>query len=267
MVHSYGAINTFGSGIVMSAELNERQKQIVSLLQKNGEVKTAELKELFSVTDMTLRRDLEKLEQMSLLKRTFGGAILHTKEVTLLERAIVHIEEKAIIGDIVKGLIQAGESIFIDSGSTTLQIVRALPERAPITVVTNAIHVAAELSAKKINTIVIGGVLIETTNAMAGAIAVESISKMAFDKAFLGTTGVSSLHGFSNSNMLEAEIKKTAISRANKRYIVMDHSKFDQNALFSFANLEEIDAIITDHQPSKEWVERLTEAEVEIIVP
>ena len=199
----------------MSSGLNERQQQIVSLLQKNGEVKTAELKEMFSVTDMTLRRDLEKLEQTSLLKRTFGGAILHSKESTLPERATVRIEEKERIGQVVKNLIHSGESIFIDSGSTTLQIVRALPDRAPITVVTNAIHVAAELSTKKINTIVIGGVLLETTNAMGGAIAVDSISKMAFDKVFLGTTGVTPIHGFSNSNMLEAEIKRMAISKAN----------------------------------------------------
>jgi len=251
----------------MSTGLNERQKQIVDLLQKNGEVKTIELKEMFTVTDMTLRRDLEKLEQMGLLKRTFGGAILQTKEIALPERAVVHIEEKETIGQIVKNIIRSGESIFIDSGSTTLQIVRAIPERTPITVVTNAIHVAVELSVKQINTIVIGGVLLETTNAMGGAIAVESISKMAFDKAFLGTTGVTPLHGFSNSNMLEAEIKREAIRRANEAYIVMDHTKFGQNALFSFSKLEEIDAIITDKQPTRDWIDSLNEANVKLIYP
>lgn len=251
----------------MSTGLNERQKQIVDLLQKSGELKTIELKEMFSVTDMTLRRDLEKLEQIGLLKRTFGGAILHTKEIALPERAIIHIEEKGVIGNIANNLIRSGESIFIDSGSTTLQIVKAIPEGAPITVVTNAIHVAVELSTKRINTVVIGGVLLETTNAMGGAIAVESISKMAFDKVFLGTTGVTPLHGFSNSNMLEAEIKRTAISRANKVYIVMDHTKFGHNALFSFAKLDEVDAIITDKQPTPEWEDSLSEANVKLIYP
>lgn len=250
----------------MSAELNERQKQIMNLLRRDGEVKITELKELYSVTDMTLRRDLEKMEQSGLLKRTYGGAILSSKDVALPERKTVNMNEKERIGQAVAGLILPGESIFIDSGSTTLQIARSLPDKAPITVVTNAIHVAAELAEKKIPTVVIGGVLVDTTNAMVGTVAIESISKMAFDKVFLGTTGLSFLHGFSNSNMLEADIKRTCIHRAKQSYIVMDQTKFGQNALFSFSTLQEIDAIITDVQPDEEWVSAFQAAETQVIV-
>ncbi|GBF76530.1 DeoR family transcriptional regulator [Paenibacillus sp. 598K] len=248
----------------MSARMNERQKQIVNLLHSVGEVKITELKEMFPVTDMTLRRDLEKLEQHGMLKRTYGGAILSSKELALPVRSTVNMPGKERVGQIAVSLVNPGESIFIDSGSTTLQIARALPDRVPITVVTNAIHVAAELSEKQIPTVVIGGVLLETTNGMGGTVATESISRMAFDKAFLGTTGLSRLHGFSNANMLEAEIKRVAISRASESYIVMDHTKFDHSALFSFAKLDEVRAVITDQQPSEEWEAAFQEAEVEI---
>jgi DeoR family transcriptional regulator of aga operon/DeoR family fructose operon transcriptional repressor len=250
----------------MSAGLNDRQKQIVNMLQRDGEVRIAELKELFSVTDMTLRRDLEKLEQSGILKRTYGGAILVTKDLALRERSTVHILEKERIGQAAARLVNPGESIFIDSGSTTLQIARALPESASITVVTNAIHVAAELGEKRIPTVVIGGVLLETTYGLGGTAAVDSISKLAFDKAFLGTTGLSQLHGFSNSNMLEADIKRSAISRASMSYIVMDHSKFDVNALFSFAALHEVRGIITDRQPSDDWIAAIEAAGIELIL-
>lgn len=251
----------------MSTGLNDRQKQIINKLRKDGEVKIVELKDFFSVTDMTLRRDLEKLEQIGLLKRTYGGAIMSTKEVALPERSIVNMYEKEQIGQAAARLIAPGESVFIDSGSTTLQIVRFLPDQAPITVVTNAIHVATELAEKNIPSVVIGGVLVNTTNAMAGTAAIESISKMAFDKVFLGTTGLSFLHGFSNSNMLEAEIKRVSIQRAKESYIVMDHTKFGQSALFSFSSLEDITAIITDQKPEEEWETALQFAETRVIIP
>lgn len=250
----------------MSAKMNERQKQIMSLLQRQGEVRIGELKERFAVTDMTLRRDLEKLEQLGSLKRTYGGAILVTGDATLPERATVNRDAKEKIGHAAAALVQPGESVFIDSGSTTLQIARALPERAPITVVTNAVHVIAELADKKIPVVVIGGVLLDTTNAMAGTTAIEAISKLAFDRVFLGTTGVSLQHGFSNSNMLEADIKRAAVQRARQAYIVMDGTKFGRGALFSFAALSEVDAIITDAPPPEEWTAPLAAAETDVIL-
>lgn len=246
--------------------MNERQRQIVNILQRDGEVKITELKDLFPVTDMTLRRDLEKLEFNGILKRTYGGAILNTREMALPERSIVNMEEKGLIGQAAVKLIRPGESVFIDSGSTTLQMVRALPEQAAIMVVTNAIHVAAVLADKKIPTVVIGGVLLDSTNSMAGTTAIESIAKLAFDKVFLGTTGVSFLHGFSNSNMLEADIKRVAIQQAKEAYIVMDHTKFGQSALFSFSALHGIRGIVTDRQPSEDWISALNAANVNVVI-
>ncbi|REE77711.1 DeoR family transcriptional regulator [Paenibacillus taihuensis] len=250
----------------MSSASTKRQRQIIRLLQRDGEVKITEMKDLFSVTDMTLRRDLEKLEQSGVLIRTYGGAVLNNKDTALAERSRLRMAEKELIGQTAAKLILPGESIFIDSGSTTLQIARSLPEEASITVVTNAIHVAAALGEKKIPTVVIGGVLLGKTNAMAGTSAIESISKLAFDKVFLGTTGVSFQHGFSNSNMLEADIKRIAIQKAKDAFIVMDHTKFGENALFSFSTLNEVSAIITDLRPSEDWESALHAAATDILI-
>jgi DeoR family transcriptional regulator, fructose operon transcriptional repressor len=236
----------------MQAGLNHRQKLILQQLHTKGEVKVSELKEIFDVTDMTIRRDLEKMERSGLLKRTFGGAILVSKDVALRERSVVHWEEKERIGRLAASLVQTGESIFIDGGSTTFQVARHLPEEVDITVVTNAINVAAELSEKKISTIVLGGILIDTTKSMVGPVTLDTISRMAFDKVFLGATGFHPQHGFSNSNIHEAEIKRVAIQKAKEVYIVLDHSKFGKSSLVSFANLKDVHSIVTDESPSAE---------------
>jgi DeoR family fructose operon transcriptional repressor len=217
---------------------------------------------------MTVRRDLEKLERTGRVKRTFGGAIMVTRDVALSDRTGVHAAEKAKIGKRAAESVQPGDSVFIDGGTTTLQLVRHLRPEMRITVVTNAINLAAELMDKKIPTLVTGGMLLETTSTLIGPVCADTISKMAFDRVFLGATGISPLHGFSNSNMYEAEIKRMAISRSKEVNIVADLSKWGGQDLFSFAGLAKADRLFTDSPEDQEKAVRsaLEEASVEWIV-
>ncbi|MGG1516548.1 DeoR/GlpR family DNA-binding transcription regulator [Paenibacillus oryzisoli] len=249
----------------MQVMLNARQQQIKERLELLGEVKIGEMKDFFGVTEMTIRRDLEKLEQIGLLRRTFGGAIMIGKDVALKDRADLWTEEKSRIGRRAADLIQAGDSVFIDGGTTTVQIVRALKPRSNITVVTNALNVASELISKKISTIVIGGTMLETTSTMVGPIAAATISSMSFDRIFLGATGITSKHGYSNSNMYEAEIKKLAIRQATEVNIVVDQTKFGAKMLASFGELSKADRIITDRLPESELMTACREASVELL--
>ena len=246
--------------------LNERQRQILDRLHAEREVKIAELKAVFDVTEMTLRRDLEKLEAAGNIRRTFGGAILIGRNIALQERFGIMSDAKGKIGKAAAALVQPGESIFLDAGTTTLQIAKYLPARLPITVITNAVTIAAELMGKQIQTIVTGGVLIEATAAMAGPHAEKMLSGLAFDRVFLGATGVSGTHGFSNSNILEAEIKKMAIQRSKETNIVIDHSKFGSQVLFSFAELADVQRIITDRSPDEELRLACEEAGISFLV-
>jgi DeoR family fructose operon transcriptional repressor len=246
-------------------QLNARQQQILDRMVSYGEVKLAELKETFDVTEMTLRRDLEKLEQIGLLRRTFGGAILIGKDIALLERTGVMIDEKMRIGLQAVQFIKPGDSIFIDGGSTTLQVAKCLRPDMNITVVTNALNIAAELQGKQISTIVIGGILLERTSTLVGPLACDSLAKLAFDQVFIGTTGATVKHGLSNSNMHEAEIKRLAIEKAGEVNIVMDHTKFGMKDLFSFVSLAAVDRIITDQLPEAALIQAFKEAAVEIV--
>lgn len=246
--------------------INQRQQQILDRMALDGEVKIAELKDTFDVTEMTLRRDLEKLELMGLLRRTFGGAILVGKDIALQDRTGIMMDEKMSIGQLAAQLVKSGDSIFLDGGSTTLQVAKFLKSDMNITVVTNALNIAAELQAKQISTIVVGGMLLDKTSTLVGPIAAGSIAQMAFDRVFIGTTGVSIKHGFSNSNMHEAEIKRLVIEQASEVNIVMDHTKYGLRDLFSFAALEAVDRIISDRLPDLELDGMLKEASVQITV-
>lgn len=250
----------------MHNPINPRQQLILDHMAVQGEVKLAELKEMFDVTEMTLRRDMEKLEQWGHIKRTFGGAIFVGHDIALHERTGVNLEEKKRIGQVAAQLIQPGDAIFLDGGSTTLQVARYIQSSLNITVVTNALNIAAELQGKQISTIVIGGMLVDQTSTLVGPVAVEALTKLAFNKAFIGTTGVTAKHGYSNSNMYEAEIKRLVISQAAETVMVMDHSKFGKQDLFSFASLNAVNRIVTDQAPDPALIEAFKEATVEITI-
>ena len=249
----------------MRSGLNERQNQIMDRVLLEGEVKVGDLKDFFQVTEMTIRRDLEKLEQLGLMRRTFGGAIPVTFDLSLKERNSFRIEEKIKIGRVAAELVLPGQAIFIDGGTTTFQIARHLKPHSSITVVTNALNVAAELLEKQIHTIVIGGMVMEKTMSLVGPIAIETLQKMAFDQVFLGTTGITIAHGFSNSNVFEAELKKKAIAQATKVTIVVDHSKFGEKQLISFAQMTDVHCIVTDQAPPETFREEATQRGIEMI--
>lgn len=246
------------------ADWNARQRQIHEQIAQSGEVRISELSERHGVTEMTIRRDLEKLEESGSVRRTFGGAIYVYRDVALQDRTGMHTDEKVRIGRHAASLIAPGESVFLDGGTTTLQIARALKSGQQITVVTNALNIASELASKQIPTIMTGGMLLESTHSLVGPIAAQSLSGMAFDRAFLGATGLSEAHGFSNSNLYEAEIKRIAVRQAKETTVVLDRTKFGARVLVSFAGLEDVKRIVTDHPPGGELARACAEAGVRI---
>jgi len=250
----------------MDNYLNERQRQILDMLVAQKEIKLSYLKEQFDVTEMTLRRDLEKLEQSGHLRRIFGGAILVESDIALRDRLGVMTQEKEKIGKEAASLILPGESVFIDAGTTPLQVARFMRAEYRNTVVTNSLNIVSELQNKGISTIVIGGNVLDTTNSLVGPIAVNTLSTMVYDRVFLGATGLTVNHGFSNSNIHETEVKKIAIQQTGDVNILIDHTKFDMKGLTSFATLGQVNRIISDQSPSQSLIEGCKENNVEIIV-
>lgn len=250
-----------------SSNLNDRQSRILEMLSADGEMKISELSQIFTVSEMTIRRDLEKMEQYGLVHRIFGGAIPAIgNDIALHEREGVMTAEKMRIGRRASERVTTGQAIFIDAGTTTLQIARHLRPGMDITVVTNAINVATELMEKHIPTIVIGGILREGTSSLVGPDAEEAIAKMAFDAVFLGASGVTTEHGFHNSNVFEAEVKRIAIEQASEVNIVLDHSKFGVRSLYSFAELHRVQRLYTDACYDERFLAACRKGNVEVVI-
>ncbi|QHW31235.1 DeoR/GlpR transcriptional regulator [Paenibacillus rhizovicinus] len=246
--------------------LNERQRKLLAMLANTGEVKVAALKETFGVTEMTIRRDLEKLELAGYVKRTFGGAIMASKDVAIGDRTGVRTEEKQAIGKAAAALVQENDAIFIDGGTTTLYVARYLRADMNLTVVTNALNIAMELLEKRITTVVTGGMALEATSTLVGPGTIEAIGKMAFDRVFLGATGLTAKHGFSNSNMYEAEIKRLAIAQATEANIVIDHTKYGAKELFSYAGIADVQRIISSERPEEALEQACRESGTELLI-
>ncbi|GGG08841.1 DeoR/GlpR family DNA-binding transcription regulator [Paenibacillus abyssi] len=227
----------------------QRHRHIIERLERDGSVKVSELSEWFQVTEKTVREDLEKLEEKGLLKRIHGGAVLEAEgEDSLLPLQIPNVRrgsEKAAIAERALQLIEPGDIIALDAGSTTLEIAKKL-KNMPLTVLTNDLLIIRELIAKEqIRLVVPGGY--RQNNLLIGSGDQEWISRLNVHKLFLSTTGIHVEYGLTIFTEELAKLKKLYMANAKRIYCVADHSKFDKGALITFAGLEDVDCIITDN--------------------
>jgi len=227
----------------------ERLKAIEKEVLRQGNVKVNELANKFDVSKATIRRDLTELETMGILKRTHGGAVpqSHTKtELTYLEKEDQFLIEKEKIGKFAAIFIKEGDTIALDSGTTTIQIAKAIDVQN-IIIITNSIKIANLLSKKdKIEVVLTGGQLRQNTLALVGPLAEALVNDFNIDKAFLGANGMTPDEGFTTPNLVEANIKKTFIKNSEKVFFVCDHSKLFIKSFAKIARPFEVDGVITD---------------------
>ncbi len=212
------------------------------------EVTVSELSEILQVTGKTIREDLAKLEEKGHLIRVHGGAVLaQSDQLGLLsqkESSIRNATEKSEIADYVAGIIEPGDIIALDGGSTTLEIARQLENR-PLTVITNDVRIIGELAMKdQIRLVVPGGYRVR--NMLTGPQAADFVRKLNIQKAFLSATGVHPEYGFTIYTGDFIDFKRALIETARVSYVVADHHKLGRCALLTFAQLDEVDILITD---------------------
>lgn len=248
----------------------ERQTKIMQLLKQNASVRVAELKEMFGVSEMTVRRDLEKLEQHGFVVRTHGGASINSNssfDVTFNKRNERYIAEKEAIGQAAAAMVDDGDSIVMDAGTTTTAMARYLVNKKSLIVLTNSLTVAQELAHRQgITVILIGGHLRDDTLSLVGSLAEDNLRRFNVDKAFLGTSGLSIDLGLTNDNMYEAEVKRAMIKIARKPIVLADNSKFGRVAFNKFSSLTDLKMIITDQGAPDEMVQQIKEFGIEVLV-
>lgn len=238
----------------------ERYEKIVQLVGERGSIRVSELSELCNVTEETIRRDLDRLEQAGRLRRSHGGAVSvkeQQPEIPYFEREVTYAEEKRRIAQEAVQLISPNDRILLDASSTAWYMAANLPD-IPLTVLTNSIKVATELAGKeKIEVISTGGILASRSLSYVGPLAERSLDAYHVDKAFLSCKGVHLERGISESNELQARIKQKMIGMADRVVLLADASKFGVQAFTQVAALHEVDAIVTDRRLDRDMLEQL----------
>ncbi|GIQ65694.1 DeoR/GlpR family DNA-binding transcription regulator [Paenibacillus cisolokensis] len=228
----------------------KRYELIMERLIERKEATVGELSEMLGVSGKTVREDLGKLEERGLLVRVHGGAVLAQSNQWDIfpkrEPIVRQAAEKAVIGRRAAALIEPGDIIALDGGSTTLEIARLLDD-APLTVITNDVFIIRELASKEhIRLVVPGGRRVR--NILTGPEAVEYVRKLNIRKAFISATAVDAQIGLSIYTSELADFKRALVETAHEVIAVADHTKFGQCALITFAAIDELDAIVTDRK-------------------
>lgn len=246
----------------------ERQKEIVQMLNKTSSLKVADLSENFNVSESTIRRDLQEMQQKGMLTRTHGGAvgILPTSfEPSFIEKETENHEGKTKIGAIAASMIEDGDTIILDSGTTCLEIARHIMLQK-ITVITNSIDIASELSVKEnVELIVAGGSLRINTRAMVGRITENILNNFRVDKAFIGANAISIEEGITTPNFTEAQTKKAMINVANKVILAADSTKFNKVCFSVICPLRVVSTIITSSDTDEKIIKEYEDSGVEIL--
>ena len=232
-------------------DLGQRKELILDWLERDGRVHVAQLAESCAVSEVTIRKDLQELESLSLLKRVHGGAIVAKRSkynLSLGDKIGRLSASKLAIATAALAYIRDGDTLILDAGSTTLALARLLRGRLRgLTIVTNSLPVIAELShGGDFELISLGGVVREHSLAMIGPLTVAGLSRLHADIAFLGATGLTLERGVCTPNIIEAETKAAMVEAATERIALVDHSKIGQASLAPFASLAKLHRLVTD---------------------
>ena len=251
----------------------ERHQQILQYMQQHGVVKSSSLVELLKTSEATIRRDLERLERHGLIERTHGGAILVQRmqqEAVYSTSASLHQQEKKWIASAVAGLIEPDDTIFINNGTTTTEVLRAIqnrPELQNITVFTNNVSAAMVIQDAKFKIYLLGGLFRPHSTAVVGQFATTMIEKVFANKAIIGVDGIAIRCGCTTPIAEEAEIGQSMIDHClGQTIVVADNSKWGVIAQYQVANLREIDILVSDTALQQEAINTLAENEVQVVL-
>lgn len=227
----------------------ERHKIILEELENNSVVYVNELVKMLDTSESTIRRDLNFLNEEGKLKKVHGGATLlekefNTKDDLVSIRETLNMNEKSIIAKHAAGLIKKDDFVYIDSGTTTNLMIDFLKEKDAV-YVTNGINQAKKLISSGFKTYILGGEIKDSTEAIVGVEAINSLKRYNFTKGFFGTNGISDYRGYTTPDIKEALVKEEALKRTRSPYILADKTKFDEISCITFGEIDEAVIITT----------------------
>lgn len=245
----------------------ERRNKILAMLQRDSRVVVSDLSTSFNVTEETIRRDLEKLEKEGYAKKTYGGAIINESlnvDLPYTVRKKANVSNKQYIAEIISSMIEDGDHIMMDASSTAVYVAKHLKNKKNITIITNSIEILLELSEvagwKVLST---GGTLREGSLSLVGYQAEKMITNYHVDKAIISCKGIDMEKGITDSNEMDAQIKKLMLESANIKILAADNSKFNKISFTKIGDLSDIDIMITDSGLDDKWKQVFNTMQVE----
>lgn len=233
----------------------ERLERLLALVRERRAVRLAELCRALGASPATVRRDLAQLEARGRLRRVHGGAVSvesRLDEPLFDDKTGVRAAEKHRIAELAETFVREGETVYLDGGSTVLELARRLRERSDITIVTNSLRAAVELAGRGPRTILVGGELRRRSETLVGPLTQALLERLSFDRAFMGTIGLTA-EGLATTDPAEAFTKELAMRRAREVVLLADHSKLGAASFARSGALEDVDWLITDRPPDASW--------------
>ena len=251
--------------------VKDRLKLIQSKILIDNKVVVSELSAEFGVTEETIRRDLEKLENEGILTRTFGGAVLNMAAqmggIHFYKRAATHLAEKKMMAEAFRPFLRGKTTIAADASSTVMEALKLLDDSQEITVLTTSTEIFRELAHTNINVISTGGVYQKSALSLQGQVAKDNIKKYHVDIVLLGCKGLDLEMGATDSIEGEANVKKVMREQGTEAALFVDHSKFDRKAFTRLLDWNEIDYLVTDQKPEEKWVQVCEENKIKLVYP
>ncbi|MCH3965787.1 MAG: DeoR/GlpR family DNA-binding transcription regulator [Clostridium sp.] len=246
----------------------KRIQKIEEYILDNNTVTLDKLADVFNVSKNTIRRDINELVEKGTIKKVYGGVSVNSNPLVPFDkRQIKNIYSKSLIAEEAAKLIEDGDIIFVDSGTTTLNLADFLKDKKNITIITNNLNFINKcIKYNNLNIISTGGSLVRKTNSLVGTDTLNMIKKYNINKAFMASTGISLASGVTNGSPQECEIKKLVVSKSNLVYVLIDHSKFGISSLMTYCSMEDIDYLITDKKPPEEYIQFIKRNNVNLII-
>jgi DeoR/GlpR family transcriptional regulator of sugar metabolism len=248
----------------------ERRTQILQMVRSAGRVRVNDLAAHFNTSAVTIRNDLNALHQRGLLLRSHGGAVLPDtilRESPVHERLKAHSDEKRRIGAMAAKMVNDGETIILDSGTTTLEIARQIKKKQGLQVITNGVNIAAELlDARDIQLFIVGGTVRGESASTSGRFTEEMFAQFAADKMFLSGAGCDLDFGVSGANLEETMVNRAMLRSSREIILVADASKFSKRSMARITHFSEIDTVISDTGLSEDIQEKIRSQGCELIL-
>jgi DeoR family transcriptional regulator, aga operon transcriptional repressor len=253
-----------------SMMIEERRQHVLATINRDGRVLVSELSDALGISRITIRKDLTYLEERGLLQRTHGGALAPQSgallDPTLIEKEQQRLHEKRLIAEAAVKMVGERQCVLLDSGSTTTMIARALHGFQSLTVITNALNIASELTSTNFDVILTGGMLRRNSYSLVGPLAEDTLRDIHADVLFLGVDGFDPVFGITTPNVLESRVNRMMVKVSRKVVAVCDSTKFSRRSLALIVPPSAVHAVITDSGISLADADALRSAGVEVII-